>query len=182
MKPPGYSKFKCFNETSEEVAMSERKPKVRIVTLIISLLVPLLVGCFSTLLTMKDMKIYDKLERPPLAPPGWLFPIIWTLLYIMMGLASYFVLTAFTSPFKKWIAMCCFYTQLLMNFFWPILFFTYSRYILSLIWLIVMFHLIVFCTFKFFTIRKISGIFMCVLSIWTLFAIYLNFAYVLYSR
>lgn len=178
MNNSGECKYGCFS--NKDVIKIGHRRGVRVPTLICSLLIPLLVGCFSALLTMDDMKAYETLRRPPLAPPGWLFPIVWGVLYVLMGLASYFVMTTHTSVLGKWIAMSFYYTQLLMNFFWPILFFTYSRYTLSLVWLFVMWVLIFVCMLKFFRIRKIAGVFMGVLLTWTTFATYLNFAYMLY--
>ncbi len=172
--------YGCFSDMNADQA--ERKPRVHVLTLICSLMIPILVGCFSTLLTMDDMNVYGTLVRPPLAPPGWLFPIIWGVMYVLMGLAAYFALTGFSGPLRKWIAMSFYYTQLMMNFFWPILFFTYSRYTLSLAWLIVMWWMTFVCMFKFYRIRKIAGVFMGIILAWTTYAIYLNFAYVLYTR
>lgn len=60
-------------------------------TFIISLIIPLLVGAISAFITNNQMETYSNLNTPLLAPPGWLFPIVWTLLYILMGISSYFI-------------------------------------------------------------------------------------------
>ena len=57
-------------------------------TFIINLIIPLLVGGLSALLTRQQMEIYMHLNKPLLSPPGWLFPIVWTFLYILMGISS----------------------------------------------------------------------------------------------
>ena len=61
---------------------------------IICLVIPLAVGGISALLTGGGMDTFETLNQPPLSPPGWLFPVVWTILYILMGIASYLVLTS----------------------------------------------------------------------------------------
>lgn len=62
--------------------------------LIICLVIPLAVGGLAALLTGGGMDTFETLNQPPLSPPGWLFPVVWTILYILMGIASYLVLTS----------------------------------------------------------------------------------------
>ena len=168
------SSYKSFNRVG-----SEPEHGIQIFTLIYSILIPLIVGGFSALLIMDDMNIYETLSRPPLSPPGWVFSIVWTVLYLLMGLASYFVWTSFANPFSRMAAMRYYTIQLLMNFLWPILFFTYSLYLLSLVWLLTMWAMILICTVKFYRVRKISGVFMGILLVWTTFAAYLNAGYLI---
>ena len=86
--------------------------------------IPLAAGGLSALLTRGSMDDFAALNQPPLAPPGWLFPIVWTILFILMGTASYLVVTAPTSPqadvgHSLWL----YGMQLGVNFFWSIFFF-----------------------------------------------------------
>ena len=155
---------------------TETKNRVRIFALIIALLIPLLVGGFSALLTAEDMKFYDTMARPPLSPPGWVFPVAWTILYALMGLASYFIYTSDAEPERKRKALMFYAAQLVMNLLWSTLFFTYSRYLISLIWLLVMWVLILVCAVRFYRIRHAAGLMMGVLFLWTTFAAYLNLA------
>ena len=111
--------------------------KMTILTMFIAVLIPLLVGGLSAFLTSGDMEIFESMNHPPLAPPGWLFPIAWTILYIIMGVASFLVFTSGAEPEKKRSALRLYAGQLIMNFFWSTLFFTYSQYLVSLIWLFV---------------------------------------------
>ena len=159
----------------------ERKKNVRVFTLICALVIPLLVGGFSAFLTSEDMKIYGMMNHPPLSPPAWVFPIVWTILYTMMGLASYFVLVSDTDPEKKRKALLFYAAQLAMNLFWSTLFFTYRRYLISLIWLLAMWVLILICTVRFCRIRKASGLMMGGLFVWTTFAAYLNLGWYVMS-
>ncbi len=160
---------------------NESRPKLRIFALIAALAIPLLVGGFSALLTAEDVKLYGAMNHPPLAPPGWAFPIVWTLLYAMMGVASYLVSGPEVDPERKAKALRFYGAQLIMNFFWCTLFFTYSRYLISLIWLLVMWVLILICAVRFGRIRRAAGWMMGILFVWTTFAAYLNLATLIMS-
>ena len=131
--------------------------KIRIWTLITAMLIPVAVGVFSAFLTGSDMNIYENMNRPFLAPPGWVFPIAWTILYVLMGVASYLVYTADIDAEKKRKALLFYAAQLIMNFYWSTLFFTYGRYLISLIWILVMWVLIMICAIRFGKIRRGAG-------------------------
>lgn len=156
---------------------TDNERRIHIGAMIIALIIPLTVGIASAFLTSGDMKIYETVNRPPLAPPGWVFPIVWTLLYIVMGLASYLVHTSSADTEQRLKALLFYAAQLIMNFFWPMFFFSYGLYIFSLIWLLAMWVLIWLCTVRFFRIRRGAGIMMGVLFLWTTFAAYLNLMY-----
>ena len=160
---------------------TERKQKVQVLALIIAILIPLIIGGVSAILTAKDMSIYETMNKPALAPPSWLFPIAWTILYVLMGLASYYIFTSFAETSKKWIALAFYFAQLVLNFFWTPIFFTYSLYLIAFIVLIVMWVLILICVILFFKIKPIAGLLMCPLLLWTTFAAYLNFSYYIMS-
>ena len=145
-------------------------------TLITAMLIPVAVGVFSAILTGNDMKIYENMNRPFLAPPGWVFPIAWTILYIMMGIASYLVYTSDRDGETRRKALMFYAAQLIMNFFWSTLFFTYTRLLISFIWIMVMWVLVLICMIKFFRINTAAGLMMGVLLLWTTFAAYLNLA------
>ena len=89
-------------------------------TFIISLIIPLLVGAISAFITNNQMETYSNLNTPLLAPPGWLFPIVWTLLYILMGISSYFIYISHDP--KRENALIVYSFQLFINFCWPLFF------------------------------------------------------------
>lgn len=149
---------------------------VRVFALIAAVLIPLLVGGFSAFLTAEDMKLYEAMAQPPLAPPGWVFPIAWTILYVLMGLASYLVYVSDADPDRKRQALLFYAAQLAMNLFWSTLFFTYAQYLIALIWLLVMWVLVLICGIRFFRIRRAAGLMMGALLLWSTFAAYLNLA------
>ena len=99
-------------------------------TFIISLIIPLLVGAISAFITNNQMETYSNLNSPLLAPPGWLFPIVWTLLYILMGISSYFIYISHDP--KRENALIVYSFQLFINFCWPLFFFNLHNYFLSL--------------------------------------------------
>ncbi|MCQ2530683.1 MAG: tryptophan-rich sensory protein [Lachnospiraceae bacterium] len=162
--------------------MTETKTqKKHVVALIIAILIPLAVGGVSALLAAKDMRFYDIMNHPLLAPPGWVFPIVWTILYIMMGYASYLVFTADTDPDLKLHALIFYGAQLVMNFFWPLIFFVGKNYLVALLLIVMMWVAVLISTIQFFRVRKLAGCMMLVLLLWTTFATYLNIAYYIMS-
>lgn len=102
---------------------------------------PLIVGAISALLTGNAMDSYQVMNQPPLAPPAWLFPIAWTILYILMGLGSYFLLLAPAESIEKkrakCIAMIVYFIQLCFNFVWSLIFFDAKQYTFAFVWLMV---------------------------------------------
>ena len=141
--------------------------------LIISLVIPLLVGGLSALFT-GGMENFKTLEKPPLSPPGWIFPVVWTLLYLAMGLASYLVYKADAPQYKKNNALLFYGLQLFFNFFWSIIFFGWEMYLFAFVWLLVMWVLIIVTTVKFWKINKLAGYLMIPYLLWVTFAAYLN--------
>ena len=139
---------------------------------IISVLIPLAVGGLSALLSRNGMMSFDIVQKPPLTPPAILFPIAWTILYVLMGIASYFVFTS-DSPLKE-SALRVYGIQLVFNFFWSIFFFNLSAYLFSFFWLLVMWFLIIICTLLFYAIDKKSAYLMLPYLVWVTFAGYLN--------
>lgn len=147
--------------------------KKQVKNLIIALIIPLLVGGLSALLA-GGMGAFKNLEKPPLSPPGWLFPVVWTLLYLMMGFASYLVYTAKAPTYKKNSALLFYGVQLFFNFMWSIIFFRFEAYLFAFIWLIIMWLLIIITTVRFYEVRKFAGLLMIPYLLWVTFAAYLN--------
>ena len=154
--------------------------KIQLWTFIPAMLLPLLVGGISAALSAKGMAGYGEMAKPPLSPPAWLFPVAWTILYLMMGLASYLVVTADADSGLKTIALIFYVIQLGMNFMWSIVFFNWKMYLAAFIWLIIMWGIVIFCAFRFYGISKLAGYMMIPYILWLTFAAYLNIgAYVL---
>lgn len=136
---------------------------------------PLLVGVVAALLTRSGMKLYDTVIKPPLSPPAWLFPVIWTILYVLMGTASYLVLT---SEKLRTNSLYAYIVQLALNFVWPILFFDLEMYLLAFFVLVGLWIAVLVTTVRFYRIRPAAGILMIPYLVWFTFAGYLNLAVV----
>lgn len=154
--------------------------KISVSTLIVALLIPLLVGGASAALSYKGMAAYENMIKPPLSPPAWVFSVAWTLLYLMMGLASYFILDAEADTRNKTIVLALYAIQLAMNFMWSIVFFNWKAYLFAFIWLIIMLCVVIICAVRFFSISKTSTFLFIPYILWLTFASYLNMgAYIL---
>jgi tryptophan-rich sensory protein len=139
-----------------------------------SIALPLLVGIVAGLLTRNAMQDFQALNQPPLSPPGWLFPVVWTILYILMGVSSYLIKTASVDAETKSNAFLLYYYQLLVNFLWPIFFFNFGWYFFSLVWLILLWILVFFMIRQFAEISKPAAYLNIPYLIWLTFAAYLN--------
>lgn len=140
--------------------------------LLVCLLIPLVVGGISGFLTKDAMESFQSLNKPPLSPPGWVFPVVWTILYILMGLGSYMVWRS-DSPLQK-SALGLYAIQLFVNFMWPILFFSFAQYLVSFFWLVFLFLLIVTMFYYFYRAEPLAAWLQIPYMLWILFAGYLN--------
>ena len=140
--------------------------------LIIFILIPLAAGSLSALLS-GNSAAYLALNKPPLSPPSFLFPIVWTILYILMGISSYIIYESETPEKNK--ALRLYFIQLFFNFFWSIFFFGFSMYFFAFLWLLVLIILIVLMIYQFHKISPVAAYLQIPYLIWCLFAAYLNF-------
>ncbi len=150
--------------------------------LLICIAVPLGVGGLSAWLSTSSMAEFAALNKPILSPPGWLFPVVWTVLYVLMGLASYIILTSGASKDKTSKALTLYAIQLAVNFFWSIIFFRLSLYLFAFIWLVLLWLLIIATTIRFYRINERAGDLMIPYLLWVTFAGYLNFGIYLLNR
>ena len=142
--------------------------------LIICLATPLVVGGAAGLLTMNSMEAFEALNQPPLSPPGWLFPVVWTVLYVLMGIASYLVSVSDASQEEQARALWTYGIQLAFNFLWPIAFFNLKWYLFAFLWLVILWILILITALRFGRIRKPAGYLLVPYLLWVAFAGYLN--------
>ena len=148
--------------------------KINKKALVICLAIPLAVGGVSALLTGGGMDTFKMLNQPPLSPPGWLFPVAWTILYSLMGIASYLVLTSGESGQSIHSSLVLYGIQLAFNFLWPVFFFSLGVYLFAFIWLVVLWLLILATTVRFYRIKTLAGHLMLPYLLWVVFAGYLN--------
>ena len=142
--------------------------------LIICLAIPLVVGGAAGLLTMNSMEAFEALNQPPLSPPGWLFPVVWTVLYVLMGIASYLASVSDAPHKEKARALWTYGIQLAFNFLWPIAFFNLKWYLFAFLWLVILWILFLITALRFGRIRKPAGYLLVPYLLWVAFAGYLN--------
>lgn len=147
--------------------------KIQWKKLLICIAIPLAVGGLSALLTQDSMEAFGALNQPPLSPPGWLFPVVWTILYVLMGIASYLVVTAPHTPATA-PALSAYATQLFFNFCWSLFFFNGQQYLFAFIWLVVLWGLILVTLYRFYRIAPTAGYLLIPYLVWVTFAGYLN--------
>ena len=145
---------------------------IKLKPLLLSLLISLGTGGLAALFTGNSMEFYQSLKQPPLSPPGWVFPLAWTILYSLMGVAAY--LGWMRDSTGRNGALFFYGLQLIFNFVWPLLFFNARAYLASLIWLLLLWVLILITTARFFQETKAAGWLMIPYLLWVAFAGYLN--------
>lgn len=139
--------------------------------LIICILIPLAVGSLSSLFSGNMME--PAFTKVPLSPPAFLFPIVWTVLYILMGISSYLIVMSGSPLAPK--ALRVYTLQLFFNFFWSILFFRFSMYLLAFLWLLALIYLIIWMIRLFYEIEPLAAYLQIPYLLWCIFAAYLNF-------
>lgn len=150
--------------------------------LVVCIAVPLLVGGLASFLTMDSMAAFAAIEKPPLSPLGILFPIVWTVLYVLMGVASYLVLTSGARQEDIDHAITAYGLQLAMNFLWSIIFFRLGWYLAAFIWLVLLWIAILYTLLVFRKISKPAGWLLLPYLLWVTFAGYLNLSIYLLNR
>lgn len=143
---------------------------------IIGIAIPLAVGGLSALLTQSAMQKFNSLNQPPLAPPSWLFPVVWTVLFVLMGIASSLVYMADVPQEQKKSALTLYGVQLAMNFLWSIVFFNFGAYLFAFVWLLALLAVIIATAVKFRKISEPAAWMLIPYILWVCFAGYLNFA------
>lgn len=136
--------------------------------------IPLIVGAVSALLTKNSMETFGMLNQPPLSPPAWLFPVAWTLLYALMGISSYLIVTSDAPKEEIREAIRIYAYQLIVNFLWSTFFFNFRWYLFSFLWLVLLWILVLIMIIKFKEISKAAAYTNIPYIIWLTFAAYLN--------
>ena len=142
-------------------------------SLIIAILIPLAVGSFSALIS-GNMALYSTINKPAFSPPSIVFPIVWTILYVLMGISSYIIYSSDSAD--KTRALKIYALQLFFNFCWSILFFRYQLYLFSFLWLVILIVLICIMIKDFYKINPAAAYLQIPYLLWCIFAAYLNFS------
>lgn len=148
--------------------------------LAICMAIPLAIGGLSGLFIQDSIPIYQSLIRPPFSPPAVLFPIVWTFLYILMGISSYIIASS-DSPDKD-SALFLYGLQLVANFFWPIVFFNWQNRLMALFILLLLWILVFQMIQEFHATSPLATLLQIPYLVWLTFAVYLNLGAYLLNR
>lgn len=152
--------------------------KIQWKTLLIALAIPLAVGGLSSLVS-GGMSDYENLAQPPLSPPGWVFPVVWTILYLLMGFASYLVFTADAPAGQKKRALTLYAIQLFLNFLWSPVYFGLEWRLVAFFILLALWVAVLLTMRAFSQINEKAGDLLLPYILWLTFAAYLNLGTVL---
>lgn len=141
---------------------------------IISIVLALAVGLISALLSVRGMEYYEESAiKPPLTPPGWVFSIVWTILYALMGFSSAKIWQSPESVHRS-KGLNLYVAQLIVNFFWSLIFFNLRAYAAAFVWLIALWILVFLMLRQFAKIDKTAAFLQIPYLSWLTFAAYLN--------
>lgn len=157
--------------------MNSEKKKAAL-TFSVGIAVPVLTGILSSLLTRENMQLFETVKKPPLSPPAILFPIVWTVLYVLMGISSAIVWNKGKASAKSRLiaqkGLTYYAVSLVFNFAWSIIFFNLEAYFAALVWLTVMLLFIMAYCSQYKMLSRPAAYLQIPYIVWTLFAGYLN--------
>ena len=145
---------------------------------IISIAIALAIGGAAALLTRNSMDIYSEIATPPLSPPSILFPIVWTILYILMGISAAIIYTSQPTGYAtdcRREGLMIYALSLIVNFFWSIFFFNARWFLFSFFWLVLLWALILATIMKYRKVSPLAAYLQIPYLLWVTFAGYLNF-------
>ncbi len=148
--------------------------KIKWKPFLVCLAIPLAVYFVTGIISSNSAEIFNAFEKPPLAPPSWLFPIAWAILYTLMGVASYLVYVSAAAPKAKKTALTFYGAQLAVNSVWSFLFFNMGLYFVALVWLILLWVLVAISMWKMYQLSRLAALLMAPYIAWLTFAGYLN--------
>lgn len=154
-----------------------RKEKIR--AYVLSILISCAAGGLSAIFS-GGMKNAGELVNPPLTPPAWVFPPVWSVLYILMGISAAAVWLKKSKDTKK--ALTCYGVQLIVNLIWPVLYFMLEMRLAAFIWILVLCALITVMIIRFRAVDRRAAYLQLPYLVWTLFAAYLNFGTYILNR
>lgn len=140
---------------------------------VLLIVLPILVGYASSILTREMIEHYDVLNKPPLSPNSMVFPIVWSILYLLMGIAAALVYSSNDSE-SRTMGLIFHFIQLVFNFFWSIIFFNLKSYLVAFIWLILMWLTVFSMIMNYRRVSTVATILNIPYICWLTFAGYLN--------
>ncbi|HEY8891646.1 MAG TPA: TspO/MBR family protein [Clostridium sp.] len=150
--------------------------KKNVVALIVSVLLAQGVGLLSGFLSMNSSNAYENFNKPAFSPPGWVFPVVWTILFFLMAIAAYRIWMKGKSGEDVKKTLTLYGIQLFLNFLWSIIFFRFRLYAIAFLELLLLLVFILLTTFEFYRIDKPAAYLMIPYIAWVSFAGVLNYA------
>lgn len=147
--------------------------------LLISIGIAELVGVLSAVLSGNSWGFYKELSRPPFSPPGIVFPIVWVILYALMGISAYLIEQSKSPEVEKQKALRIYAAQLFLNFLWSIVFFRFELFGLSVIIILTLLFLVALMIYSFYKIEPPAAYLNIPYFLWLVFAAYLNIGIVI---
>jgi len=148
--------------------------KIKITELVIFVVATELIGVLSGIITGSSFALYSELIKPPFSPPSGVFPVVWAILYAVMGISAYLIYNSDAEDYKKRKALIVYVIQLLLNFSWSIVFFRLGSIDGALAIAVILFILLIYMFYLFYGIRSIAAYMNIPYIIWTAFAVYLT--------
>ena len=146
---------------------------------IIITVITFIVGSFFSFFTMNNMDTFKELNKP-INVPGILFPIVWSILYLLMSISCYIIYKSENKDKKK--ALITYGIQLIINSLWTLIFFGFDAYLLAFIWLLLLFASVIFMMLVFYNIDKKAAYLNIPYILWIVFAGYLNLGIYILNR
>ena len=141
----------------------------------VAVAVPLSVGLISAFLTKDNMSLYSEIITPPLSPPAWLFPIVWSILYVLMGISSCMVYLKRESNQAAARQGFSYYAMsLILNFAWSIIFFNFRVFRFAFVCILILLYLIIRTILEYRKLHPLAAYLQIPYALWVIFAGYLN--------
>lgn len=143
----------------------------------VSVAIPVAVGLFSAFITKEGMDVYTQIETPPLSPPSWIFPIVWSILYLLMGISCAMVWQRREGKAEQVReAYNSYVVSLVLNFAWSVLFFNARMFLVAFFVLLALLYYVLKTVRAYVAIRPLAGYLQLPYAFWVAFAGYLNAA------
>ena len=152
---------------------------LKLKTFVISLLLTFLFAAAGGIVTYAGMSGFEAAKQPPLSPPSFLFPIVWTILYILMGVSYGMIRQKGRLESSDSLI---YYLQLGVNLLWPIAFFVLKWRLFAFFWIILLDVLVLVMLFRFYSKDRTAGLLQIPYAVWVIFATYLNLGVYLLNR
>lgn len=171
---PAYAAHRIKQKMLARYMIMNEKTKDRIITYVIAIAIPLGVGALSALLTREGMELYSTITKPPLSPPAIVFPIAWTILYVLMGISSGMIWERRTDCAEAAIGLRNYAISLGLNFFWSIIFFNLGAFLFAFVWLLALTASVIATAVSYRRVYPPAALLQIPYILWLLFAAYLN--------